>query len=647
VTGHRRLAGLLVLLATAVATGHPASALATAGPPATTTTTPAHLVVVDAVPDLRWSDVDVMPTLLALTARSAVGEMVVKTTGDTTRCAAGSLAVGAGNRSDSAAEGCAVPAASWSAVRARNRSSEYAADVGALGDALRSRGIPTVAVGQDAVPLLADSARRVTATVPSVADALARTRPAGGVVALVDESIYRARAGDRRRAASSVDGRLGSLLAALPAGATLVVAGTSDGPVGGPHLHVVVVTGPSWRHRELVSAAGRPPYVQLFDVRAPAGMAGAPMRTSGAVARAPSSYADDDRHATAAGPLGHWLFAGLCWVSVAMMLLLASDRRWTRPLALVVAPLPVMAILANALPWWRWGDAAYVGLVLAGSLLVTGLTAAVRSRRGWPAAAVAVPLLTVLVVGTDQLAGSPLQLSGPLGNDPLLAGRFRGVGNLEFAVLAASSLLLAGLVAGRLAGRRARVAAAGAVLLLAVVVDGAPGLGDDIGGVVSLLPAAGVLLVMLAGVRLSWRRIVAVVGVTVAVVVVIALADYARPAADQTHIGHFVGQLLHGGSSTVVRRKLHAMLASIGGTVATVVVVAAVVLATVCRRRLGRALDRTPGLRAAAVAVTVVAVLGSVLNDSGITVAAMAVVVALPVTASAIPPQRPRGADLS
>ena len=69
-------------------------------------------------------------------------------------------------------------------------------------------------------------------------------------------------------------------------------------------------------------------------------------------------------------------------------------------------------------------------------------------------------VLGLLVV--DVVLGATLQLNTVFGYSPTVAGRFAGLGNLAFAQLAGSALLLAGVVAGRIArapGRAARASA--------------------------------------------------------------------------------------------------------------------------------------------------------------------------------------------
>jgi hypothetical protein len=238
-----------------------------------------------------------------------------------------------------------------------------------------------------------------------------------------------------------------------------------------------------------------------------------------------------------------------------------------------------------------------------------------------------VPVFTFVALSADQFTGAHLQLSAPLGDSPLVAGRFSGMGNLDFAVMATSALLVAAIAGARLRPMQA-VVVAGAVMLMAVVVDGAPPLGNDIGGVLALVPASLVLVALVAGVKVTKLRVVGVVVATIVVAVGVALVDYSRPATDQTHVGRFVGQVLHGGAGTEVRRKLDASLATFGWTIGTFVVVIGVVLAVIARKRILAALDTVSGGRAVAVAAAVVAVLGVALNDSGIVIAAMVAIVA-------------------
>jgi len=277
------------------------------------------------------------------------------------------------------------------------------------------------------------------------------------------------------------------------------------------------------------------------------------------------------------------------------------------PLTLGIAA--VIGAVAALAPWLRdgvWRTAGFVG----------GFTAA--------------------VIAVDAATGSPLSLDGPFADNPIVAGRFHGIGNVAFALLGAGTLVFSAAVSTRLSPRRA--GASVAVLgLLAVAVDGYPGLGDDFGGVLGLLPAVAVLALTLSRVRVSWRHVTAVLAAAVVVTAGFAAYDYSRPASDRTHLGRFVAQLADGTAQTVVLRKLHTSLNSFIWGFGRWIVLCWIVLAVAAylghRRgwlRLRPEVDRRTagGLLAALV---VLAALGSALNDSGLEVTAFTFFLAAPV----------------
>ena len=606
--------------------------------------TPAHAapapagthVVLIGIPDLRWTDVALMPTLKALMDRSAVGELSVRSEGEATRCGDALLELSSGTRVPSGVVSCDISAQMLDRLRARYRHSRYAAKVGLLGDTLS---VSSAAVRSPAGTVLAGSAAPAH-VVGNMSDALS----AGQVVVVIDTGIYDG--GDRRRSATQVDSRLAGALQLLPPDATVAVAGISDGPHGGPHLHPLVVAGPGWTHHELTSpTTGRAPFVQLFDLPAtllsltgvpepPDPMSGRPIRLSTAGVGAVSSYVDIDRHARRALSVGHPTFSVLCGVLIGVLVLLfvkPSLAVW--PAALLVAA-PVATWLIQLVPWWRWPLAAYVGLVA----VIAAVGAAATwwaGRRSWRDAAVVVPGVTGVVLLLDQVGGARLQLSAPFGDNPLVAGRFHGMGNIAFGVTMSALLLTLGVAA---AGRSRRAAAGliAVVGLVAVVIDGAPSLGDDIGGVVSLVPALAVLLALVAGVRVTWRKVVIVAAAAVALAVAVGLLDYSRASEHQTHAGRFVGEVLHGRAWTTVHRKADAVLGSLATPLVAVLVVGVAVLALlIWRARVRMPVAARPELGPTAAAVAVLAVLGSLLNDSGVFVAAAALLAFLPAAVAA------------
>jgi hypothetical protein len=171
---------------------------------------------------------------------------------------------------------------------------------------------------------------------------------------------------------------------------------------------------------------------------------------------------------------------------------------------------------------------------------------------------------------------------------------------------------------------------------VAVVVDGLPALGDDFGGVLALIPAVAVLALVVSRVRIAVRHVLAVLGVAVTVTAAFALYDHARPPAQRTHLGRFVGQLLDGSAVAVVHRKLNSSLSTFTGGYGRWIVVGWAVLAVVAwlahragRWQLPAGVDpRTAGGLLAA--LVVLAFLGAALNDSGLEIPAFAGYLAAP-----------------
>jgi hypothetical protein len=122
---------------------------------------------------------------------------------------------------------------------------------------------------------------------------------------------------------------------------------------------------------------------------------------------------------------------------------------------------------------------------------------------------------------------------------------------------------------------------------------------------------------------------VLVLGVAVVAVVAVGALDHARGSGAETHLGRFVGQLLHGSGGADVRRRLSAAGTSFGNVPFTLLVVAAVIVFIAARDRVRRDLAAVEGLPAAVAAIATVALLGTLLNDSGVVVAAFALIMAI------------------
>ena len=176
-------------------------------------------------------------------------------------------------------------------------------------------------------------------------------------------------------------------------------------------------------------------------------------------------------------------------------------------------------------------------------------------------------LCTPVLILADAAAGAPLAFDGVLGMDAVLAGRFYGVSNTAFALAAAALTVGLGAAAGTwVAAQRTRRSRRTAALVgvlapgaLAILVDGLPGLGADVGGAITLVAVVIALASTLAGGRVGWKRWLSIAVVALATVGVFGLIDHAT--GSRTHLGRFVGQLQDGTAGTTILRKATAVIA--------------------------------------------------------------------------------------
>jgi hypothetical protein len=622
----RRLAlVLLVLLPLAVAA--PASA-----------TQPEPSVVVVGVPGLTWDDVSAerTPTLARLAEHAALGVLSIKAAGPLTCQADGWLTLGAGNRvaaGRGAAEACPLEPERLTEVlpdaRALADEALEGAVIGALGDTVEAAGECVDARGAGAALAVAEPPRQAQACAVRLVDAGAA---ADVSLEAVEELVAREQAG-------------------RPPGSTLLVVGVSEARgAADPRLHVALAEGPGFAPGALVSpSTRRPPYVQLIDVAptvldvlglpVPAQMTGQPWQSVGEAPEL-AQLRDLSLRAVVAKDVTVPFFVVLAGAQLALLVGAAWRRRprTAELVALGATAALAASYLANLVPWWR-ADLpllALLAVVVAISAVAVAPALHVPGRLG-PAGAVCGFGAAVLCL--DLVTGARLQIDAVAGYSPLVAGRFAGIGNVAFGVLAASALL----AAAALTERRPTGTAAGLVAALGavvVVVDGAPVWGSDVGGVLALVPAFALLAMLRAGLHVSVVRLLAAGLAGVAVVSVFALADYARAPDRRTHLGRFVADLADGTAGTVLRRKADAVLGLLFSSPVTallpLVVAAAVYLVLRPPAPLARAFAAAPAWRHGLLAVGLASAIGFAVNDSGAAVPALALLVAVPGTAAVV-----------
>lgn len=315
-------------------------------------------------------------------------------------------------------------------------------------------------------------------------------------------------------------------------------------------------------------------------------------------------------------------------------------RPYVAGAALEVLALPPIVFLSGLVHYDRLGVVGYTVSAFAAAALLAAGAWAVGRRHLLLAPALLIGL-TLGVLLVDVVTGARLQINTAFGYSPIVAGRFAGYGNLAFALVAMCSIVVGTIIwaVPRLRPHEApnRDWTLAIVMLLFVVVialDGLPSFGSDVGGVLATLPAFTITIMLLAGVAVSWRRVL-VIGLSTAVAIsAFALLDLSRPEEKRTHLGRFAQKLIDGDVGPILQRKAQANIHLLTSSVWTYVIpVALAFLAFLTWRRSGflREVQRAvPGLRPCLVGALIAGVLGFALNDSGVAVPAMMFGVLLP-----------------
>jgi hypothetical protein len=589
----------------------------------------------------------------------------------------------AGTPNAAAAGQARVPA--MPALVGYNRQFHYQPDWGLLATAA-GPGRCATAIGPGAALALASPAGRVGRYLPgpsSASQAVLSRCP----LTVVDLGALPAGGRARTSALRAADQAAGRIIADAPAGAIIMVAGLGDGTQ--PHLRAVIVAGPGYSDGLLTSASTRRPGMTLItDLtpsvlswrgrRIPSGVVGSQLRGTargtapGALAAAVRGLIGQDTAAQVYRStitlffLCYGLGEGILFGLLAVILRGSGEERTRRRRSayrvagVAAGAVPAGTFLAALVPWWQLPHPAIVlyALALAWAAVIAAVALAGPWRRDPLGPPGLVAAVTVAVIGIDVMTGSRLQLETPFGLSALVAGRFYGVGNNALGVYAVAGILCAawaGVTALRAGSRRRAVAAAAAVALFAVVASGWPGFGDKVGGTIAMVPGFLLLLAAVADLKINLRRglLIAVSGLVL--VTGFALLNYFIPATGPSDIGAFVGQVLHGGAGGILQRKVSSNVHSLTETsyapvVPVAVVALAAALAWPARLRLGSlaaGFRQLPLLRPILIAMWLVAVLGWLADDSGITVAAAALPLALPLVIAVLAGVPPVGGTVA
>jgi len=471
---------------------------------------------------------------------------------------------------------------------------------------------------------------------------------------------------ERTVALAAADTELKHLVAELPPGTTLLITapGSTTKP---PHLQLTVVDGAGYQAGLLESASTRQPgLVVLTDLTTavlgwlgqpvPSGLVGAQL-TRGARGPLPAavraltgrdtaeqvwrSTHNDFFWAYALADAGVLAAIGLAFRGTAPERRRRRARYW-QVAAVFAVSVPAGTFLADLVPWWRLAHPAawLYGVAVALALVIGGAALLVTRRRDTLAPFGLICLFTVAVLGLDVMTGSRLQLETPFGLSVIEAGRFYGIGNEALGIYGVTALFGAAwlaLVAGPYSRRQA-LAAVTAVAVFAVFASGWPGFGGKAGGTITMVPCFALLLMAVAGVRLTWRRLALAAVSGLALFAVFALVSYFTRVTGKSDIGTFAGNTMHGNGGHLLLRKIGSNLGSLtvnmfSPLVPIVVAVSGLMLwrpAWFRLRSLPLAYAAEPLLRPVLAVLWLMPVLGWFADDSGVIVPAAALPLALP-----------------
>ena len=328
----------------------------------------------------------------------------------------------------------------------------------------------------------------------------------------------------RAQQVAAVDARVAAVLKAAPSGTDVVLASLADAGVT-ERLRLIAGTGPYFGAGTLQSSSTRQPgLVQLSDVTVtaldhlgiarPSRLGGAPLQfvpgdgnDQRSAAERLTGLLDLDQSSHEVHGLVEPFFYGFALLQLALYLIAAVlwRRRWgtspqrrrllvfTRRATTVAATVPVSTFLANLLPWWRF-SVPLVSVVASVAIFATiisllALLGPWRRRLFGPLAVVCAA--TMAVLAADVMTGSRLQLSSLLGLQPVVGGRFYGMGNVTFAVFATATLMLCIAVGNHLVTVRQPRMAAAAVAAIGIVRRHrrrVPVMGQRLRGPPALLP---------------------------------------------------------------------------------------------------------------------------------------------------------------
>lgn len=285
------------------------------------------------------------------------------------------------------------------------------------------------------------------------------------------------------------------------------------------------------------------------------------------------------------------------------------------------------------LPTSRLGDspAEYITFSAAASALLSILLQ--NTVKGKIKVIFTICLLLLIGLTIDILSGSPLIKQSVLGYDPIIGARFYGIGNEYAGMFIGCSLMVFGCVQELLGNRLKRTAA---VLIFGscTLLLGLSFLGANFGGAIA--GASGYLLAyfQVYGIKFSKRNIFGGVLVLISVAAALIITD-TLGIGSPSHMGGIVKDTAANGIGVIastIQRKISMNLRLLRYTIWTKVLISIIIIISYMLFRpnklLQKLFDRYKYLGYSLISIAASAIVGFGVNDSGIVVAATAMIFA-------------------
>ncbi|HZK58031.1 MAG TPA: hypothetical protein VFD17_06955, partial [Clostridia bacterium] len=229
----------------------------------------------------------------------------------------------------------------------------------------------------------------------------------------------------------------------------------------------------------------------------------------------------------------------------------------------------------------------------------------------------------------DIVSGQNLIRNSLLGYDPILGARYYGIGNEYMGILIGAVLMLTtALIEKRYVNKYVSIIFYG----LVAVIIGFPGLGANVGGIITAVFAFLFVSVRLLGKKVNFRGLVYIGLAVVFVVGVMALIDL-FVVENKSHLAGAISRIISNGPIVmyqIITRKISMNLRIIGVTIwSKVLLSAVVVLGILFYKPIGwfrRISMKYPKLSLGWSGIIVACVIGFAANDSGTVAAATSII---------------------